>query len=103
MLMCSAAALTGCTEPRGPKSVKSDDLTLKAPAIVQDVERHDLKDVPQMVKDLSDADSAVRFYAIEGLRRLTGQDFGYHYYDDASQRQPAIIQWNQWLQQHNGR
>jgi hypothetical protein len=102
-LLCAALAAWcvagGCSEPRGPLSVKSDDPDLKIPAIKQDVRQRNMHDAAQMVKDLNDDDPAVRFYAIEGLRRLTGQTFDYHYYDDEDQRQPAIERWRQWLAQ----
>jgi hypothetical protein len=91
------AIAIGCTEPRGPLSVKSQDPTLKIPAIKQDVHNRNQTDVAQMVSDLNDDDPAVRFYAIEGLRRLTGQTFDYHYYDDEDTRKPAVKRWKQWL------
>jgi hypothetical protein len=94
--------MAGCGEPRGPLSVKSDDPTLKIPAIKEDVRERNRRDVPQMVKDLNDDDPAVRFYAIEGLRRLTGDTFEYHYYDDEDDRRPAIQRWRQWLAQRHG-
>ena len=87
----------GCSEPRGPLSVKSQDPTLKIPAIKQDVHNRNQTDVAQMVNDLSDDDPAVRFYASEGLRRLTGETFGYHYYDDEDTRKPAVKRWKEWL------
>jgi hypothetical protein len=93
----------GCSEPRGPVSVKSDDPTLKIPAIKEDVQRKNSGDVVLLVQNLNDDDSAVRFYAIEGLRRLTGADLGYRYYDDDEQRQPALDRWNQWLKLRGGK
>lgn len=90
--------LCGCfTAPRGTPDVDSDDPALKIPAIGQAVEKKDFSDVSRMVRDLDSDDSAVRFYAIEGLERLTGETFGYKYYDDEEQRQPALKRWNQWL------
>ena len=91
----------GCSEPRDPPSVKSDDPILKVPAIKQDVRRKDKRDAALMVKDLDDDDPAVRFYAIGGLKRITGKDFGYRYYDDENQRRPAIERWNAWLKQQH--
>ena len=52
---------------------------------------------PQLIRDLDSDDPAVRFYAIEGLQRLTGQTFDYHYYDDEIDRHPAMLKWRQWL------
>ena len=87
--------LLGCG-PRG-RGLADDDLAFKAPAIKQAVDDDQLAAVPKLVKDLDDEDSAVRFYAIEGLRRLTGRTFDYHYYDDPTARQPAIERWQDWM------
>jgi hypothetical protein len=57
----------------------------------------DRKTVPQLMIDLESDDPAVRFYAIDALRKLTGEDFGYRYYDDNDQRKPALAHWKQWL------
>jgi len=103
ILMGCAWVCAACSESRGPVSVKSDDPTLKIPAIKKDVQQKNTNDVPILVKNLSDDDPAVRFYAIEGLRRLTGDDLGYRYYDEAEQRQPALDRWNDWLKQHGGK
>ena len=89
----------GCSEPRGPLSVKSDDPDLKIPAIKQDVQQRRTQDLAQMVSDLDNEDPAVRFYAIEGLRRLTGRTFEYHYFDDENNRRPAVNRWKEWLKQ----
>jgi len=94
---------TDCQEPRGPLSVKSDDPTLAIPAIKQDVQKHDTNDIPRMVKDLNDDDPAIRFYAIEGLFRLTGDTFGYYYYNDENQRRPALNRWKLWLKERGGK
>jgi hypothetical protein len=61
------------------------------------------KDLPQLVFDLDSDDAAIRFYAVSTLRRLTGLTFDYHYYDDETERQPAIKQWKQWLAQRQAR
>lgn len=102
VVICALACST-CSEPRGPVSVKSDDPTLKIPAIKADVQRNDEADVPLLVQNLNDEDPAVRFYAVEGLRRLTGDDFGYRYYDDADRRQPAVTRWENWLKHRDGK
>jgi hypothetical protein len=82
-----------CTAPREPLTVHHADPSIKIPAIKIAVARKDLSAARQLVKDLESDDSAVRFYAINGLRRLTGETFGYLYYDDAEQRKPALKQW----------
>src|SRR5688572_16057902 len=87
----------GCSAPRGPFMVTERDPANKIPGIKQAVERKDLSAAKQMVDDLDNDDAAVRFYAIEGLQRLTGQSFDYKYYDDELARQPAIKKWQAWL------
>ena len=87
----------GCTAPR-PKLVVTDpDPSVKIPAIKIAGERKDLAATPQLVEDLDSDDPAVRLYAINGLRRITGEDFGYRYYDDPDARAPAVAQWREWL------
>src|SRR5262249_19040992 len=56
-------------------------------------EHADRDQVPRLVNLLEDDDPAVRMYAILSLRRLTGQDFGYHYYDSDAERAVAVARW----------
>jgi hypothetical protein len=93
--------LGGCVHPSGPLSVKNPDPTVKIPAIKTAVQQDNRSVAPQLVHDLSSDDPAVRFYAIQGLRRLTGQDFGYRFYDDSLARLPSIQRWQQWLKEHS--
>src|SRR3954468_1362901 len=83
------AALLGCNAPRGPFVVSSSDPANKIPAIKKVVRAKDLSSVRQLVKDLDSDDPAIRFYAIEGLQHLTGESFGYHYFEDEIERIPA--------------
>ena len=89
---------SGCTPPR-PKLVVTDpDPTVKIPAIKKAVDEHNLAATRQMVKDLESDDPAVRFYAVEGLRKMTGEEFGYEWFDDDDDaRQPAVKKWQEWL------
>jgi len=90
--------LAGAGCGRAPvKSVSNPDPSGSIPAMELAAEKRDLRAVPQMVKDLESDDPAIRFYAFEGLRRMTGQTFGYHYYEDEAERQPAVDRWKQWL------
>lgn len=95
-------AAAGCTAPHGPRTVANPDLIQKIPAIGDAVARHDLSVVPQLVKDLDSEDPAIRFYSIDGLRKLTGKDLGYRYYDEADARRPAVRRWHDWLQARQG-
>jgi hypothetical protein len=86
----------GCGPPP-VKDVSNPDPSGSIPAIELAADSRDWQAVGPMVKDLESDDPAVRFYAIEGLRRITGQTFGYHYYEDEAARQPAVDRWKQWL------
>ena len=99
----AALILAGCEAPRGPVSIDSDDPDLKVLAIKRDVALHNDGDDEKLVVDLNDPDPAIRFYAIQGLRRLTGDDFGYHYYDSEAARAPGIARWRAWVGAHPGR
>lgn len=89
-----SAALPGCGH--GPRRVTDEDPADKIPAIEKAAQARDRSAVPQLVKDLDSDDPAVRMYAIDGLRRITGQTFGYRYYDDDEQRKPAVAKWKEW-------
>ena len=53
--------------------------------------------VPLLVDSLQDEDPSVRFYAVEGLRRITGTDNGYDYKGPAHERAASVENWRQWL------
>jgi len=99
MLYAFAAAVVfgGCSEPSGPKVIASRDIDVKIPAIKRAVQDKDTTQLAELVKGLKSDDAAVRLYSIEGLQRMTGQDLGYRYYDDAEARKPALERWNKWL------
>ena len=87
----------GCTAPQPPLVVTDPDPSVKIPAIKKAVRQRDRAAARQLVADLDSDDPAVRFYAINGLARMTGQRFGYDYYADEQQRQSAVRRWREWL------
>lgn len=91
----------GCT-PSPSRGLADDDAAFKIPAIKQAVASDDKAAAAQLIEDLDSDDPAVRFYAIEGLRRLTGQTMGYRYYDHEPERREAIARWRQWWEQQQG-
>jgi hypothetical protein len=95
-ILILAFASVGCAEPAGPRVVANPDLSVKIPAIKQAAITHDREGISAMIDELSSDDPAVRFYAIEGLRRATGQTLGYCFYDDQEHRQAAVERWKQW-------
>lgn len=99
-LTTSIVTMAGCSGFTGPRDVSNPDPHVKVPEIRKAVEHHDMSVAPQLIEDLDASDSAVRFYAIEGLRRLTGEDFGYDWtQDNRADRRPAIDRWKQWLEE----
>jgi len=90
---------SGCFAP-DPPSISSHDPQRLIPAIEIAVKEHDQSVVPVLVDDLSSDDAAIRLYAINGLRRLTGQDFGYVAYNDEDARRPAVVKWKAWVESH---
>lgn len=97
MLVCIMGG--GCFSP-DPPSIKSDSAPTAIPAIKEAATSDDRADIPRMIEDLNDPDSAIRFAAIEALQKMTGQTLGYRYYDDEPARRPAVQRWRQWLKDH---
>jgi hypothetical protein len=88
----------GCTAPRPPLVVTDPDPSVKIPAYKKAVRKKDKAAVRQLVADLDNDDPAVRLYSIQALRRLTGETFGYRYFQADEQRRPAVQKWRQWLE-----
>ena len=103
LIPAAAAGLAGnagCSEPTGPRTVHSEQLTVKIPAIKEAARSGDMTAAPQLVEDLDSDDAAVRLYAFEALRELAGgQTHGYVYYADVEQRRAAVAKWQTWLGQ----
>jgi len=93
---CVGLALAGCNG-HGPRSVKDEDPADKIPAIKEATRTHNKAAIPQLVADLDSDDPAVRMYAIDALQMLTGETFGYRYYDNDEARKPSVAKWKQWL------
>ena len=89
-------AVISCAPKRPANPLASDDPSVKIPAMKHAAAAHDRSAIPQLITDLDNDDPAIRMYAIEALRHLTGQDMGYRYYDDEAARAPAVQRWKQW-------
>ena len=97
LMLTLAAAFGGCDAPPIKPVLTDDDPSVKIPAIELAVQQKDLSAIPVLIKSLDSDDPAIRFYADDGLRKLTGQDFGFVYYADEQVRQPAVARWQAWL------
>jgi hypothetical protein len=99
IMILAGGLVSGCFSP-DPISLTSDSPPSEIPAIKQAADKNDRTAIPRLVQDLDANDSAVRFAAINALRRMTGEDFGYRYYGDEIDRRPAVQSWRQWLKEH---
>jgi hypothetical protein len=88
---------TGCAAPRIKPVLTDPDPSVKIPAMELAVKQDDRSAIPILIKNLENDDPAVRFYANDALRKLTGRDFGFQYYADEEVREPAIARWQTWL------
>jgi hypothetical protein len=89
--------VVGCARPEG-RGLADEDASFKIPAIKTAAEQKDRDAIPFLIDDLNSDDPAVRFYAIEALRRITNQTFDYDYFDDAPDRAPAVQRWREWYE-----
>jgi hypothetical protein len=99
LILLFVLATGGCFRPERA-SIYSSDPSLKIPAIK--TADDDKKAIYQMVKDLDSDDPAVRFFTINKLKEITGNTFGYRYYDDEIRRKPALKLWQDWLAEREG-
>jgi HEAT repeat protein len=95
-LIAAVLISPGCFSPE-PPSLTSNDPDRLIPAMKQAADTGDRSAIPYLVKQLDSDDPAVRLYAIDSLKRLTGETRGYRYYDDTVERRPAVARWQQWL------
>jgi hypothetical protein len=91
------ALIAGCDAPPIKPVLTDPDPSIKIPAIELAVQRNDRSAIPVLIKSLESDDPAIRFYANNALRKLTGQDFGFLYYADDELRRPAVKRWQAWL------
>ncbi len=96
------AVTVGCIGGYEP-DLQSPDPAARIRAIVDVAEAGETSAVPALVDRLEDEDEAVRFYAIEALKRLTGRDLGYRYYESAYERRPAVQRWRRYVRRHAAR
>jgi hypothetical protein len=92
-----AGVLAGCAGDGPTVSLKSDDVAGRIPAMKRAAGRHDRSAAPELVAALGSDDPAERMFAIRALREITGQTFGYNYYEDDAGRAPALQRWKDWL------
>jgi hypothetical protein len=96
LIVACLLAAAGCI-PQETQSINAVDPQACIPAMQEAARKKDRSAVPALVDRLNSDDAAVRFYAGEALKEITGQTMGYHYYDDLDDRMLAITRWRKWL------
>jgi HEAT repeat protein len=99
IMVLAVTLVGGCFSP-DPPSLQSNSAATAVPAIKAAANQNDRSAIPRLIQDLDDHDSAIRFAAISALKRMTGQDLGYKYYQAEWDRRPAVQHWRQWLKDH---
>jgi hypothetical protein len=90
----------GCAQPPVSKrGILDENPAVKIRAMKRAGSARDVAQAPHLVDQLADEDAAVRFYAIEALKRMTGSDLEYRYFDERAERVRAIERWRQWLRE----
>jgi hypothetical protein len=102
-LMVIGVGLAGCSTAGSGREglytrLQSDDDQVRIEAVVEAGRTGDRGAVPYLVELLGDESPAMRLFAIESLRRITGRDLGYRPYADEAARREAIGRWRQWLE-----
>lgn len=82
------------------RGLQSEDPSLRLTSAVKAANENDRSALPLLVERLEDDSPDVRMFAIEALRRMTGEDFGYRFYADEMDRAKAVKRWRKWLKAH---
>lgn len=101
-LVSSICLFLGCAEnrvgmPTFTKDIQSPDPSVRIKAVIYAGNSGDKRFIPHLVDRLEDDDEVVRLAAIESLKQLTGNDFGYRSFDPPYKRMIAVEQWRKWL------
>jgi hypothetical protein len=99
--IATAAAVCSCGPGTIP-SFQSDNPASRNAAIVEAAEAGDEKALRDLVRMLESEEPSTRFLAIEALRRLTGEDFGYDYAAEEPGRRPAVERWRAYVAEDRG-
>jgi len=101
-LVLGAFVLVGCSSPAdrpvGLSDFQSPDPTVRVLTIKWAGDNKVPEAVPLLVDCLQDEDRAIRFYAIQSLRRITGTDLGYDYKASATDRLAAVKRWREFVE-----
>lgn len=94
------AVLAGCQSGAAPataRQLQSENPSERMAGCVVVARQNDRAALALVVERLDDPSPDVRFCAIHCLEQMTGQTFGYCYYQEDADRQEAVRRWRQWL------
>ena len=92
-ILTAFLALNACGEPATTGGFDSPTPAARLYAISQTYDSGVLPPYARLVEQLDSDDVAVRLMAITRLERLTGETFGYRYYDSRRVRESAVLKW----------
>jgi len=94
-----ALAAAGCREgaPALAVGLQSENPAERVDACIRAAQAQDASVLGLLVERLEDSSADVRFFAIQALRRITGQSLGYRYYDAPEDRRRSVRRWREWL------
>ncbi len=78
-------------------ALQAEDPAVRIQAIHRAGQTQNTSSLPYLVDRLSDSQSDVRFFAIAALKRITGEDMGWKYYDPPEKRVEAVARWRKYL------
>ena len=93
----ASIAIVGCgTAPKSFRSLVDPAPLTRARAVGLGDRVPDQQAIPALIARLEDPDPVVRLSADEGLRKRTGQDFGFVAWAEPGERAAAVGRWDAW-------
>lgn len=96
-LLVVTALIAGCGPSGRERELTSRDPIERSRGAIGVANSDDASSLHRLVNLLEDDDPGVRLYAILALRKMTGQDYGYRYYQREIEREAAVARWREAL------
>lgn len=87
--------LPACAPPISEGGFDAPDPGSKLYAIHRAGRQRDASAIPNLIEQLESDDPAVRQFADQALRLITGKDMGFRHYEPPHLRQPAVVRWQE--------
>jgi hypothetical protein len=101
VVLIATLTIGGCAVTPDPvgdvmTSLQSTDPSLRTRAVVKAGNEQDARAIPLLIDRLEDSDSGVRMFAGMALRKITGEDMEWRFYEANRKRHEAVKRWRQW-------